>query len=199
MQTPSPPPSPAADPWPVTRPATLETERLLLRPWRDADLAPFAALNADPRVMEHFPSVLGRLDSDAAAARFRRAIAARGYGLWAVEVMGGAPFVGFTGLAPAPDDLPFAPAMEVGWRLAAAYWGRGYATEAAGAAVRFAFERLRLPEIVSFTVPANVRSVAVMRRLGLARDPAGDFVMPARAPGRVPRPHVLYRLRRPEG
>ncbi|MGJ3262975.1 MAG: GNAT family N-acetyltransferase [Salinarimonas sp.] len=190
-------PDGAPDPWPVTRPATLETERLLLRPWRDADLAPFAALNADPRVMEHFPSVLGRLDSDAAAARFRRAFAARGWGLWAVEVKGGAPFVGFTGLNPAPGDLPVAPAVEVGWRLAAEHWGRGYATEAARAAVDFAFARLRPPEVVSFTVPQNTRSIAVMSRIGLVRDPAGDFDMPAPRPGGAPRPHVLYRGRPP--
>ncbi|GGK24445.1 GNAT family N-acetyltransferase [Salinarimonas ramus] len=202
MRPPSPTPTPvdpSPDRWPMVRPARLETERLLLRPWRDADLAPFAALNADARVMEHFPSVLDRLDSDAAAGRFRAAYARRGYGLWAVEVKGGAPFIGFAGLAPAPDDLPFAPAMEIGWRLAADHWGVGYATEAARAALAFAFERLRLPEIVSFTVPENVRSIAVMRKIGLARDPAGDFLMPARRPGRVARLHVLYRLRRPEG
>lgn len=192
-----PAPDSADDPWPVTPPTTLETERLLLRPWRDADRAPFAALNADPRVMAHFPSVLGRLDSDAAVGRFRDGFARRGWGLWAVEVKGGAPFVGFTGLNPTRADLPFAPAVEIGWRLAAAHWGRGYASEAARAALGFAFERLRLPEIVSFAVPGNARSIAVMRRLGLAHDPAGDFAMPADRWGAAPRPHVLYRMRRP--
>ncbi|WP_349371571.1 GNAT family N-acetyltransferase [Salinarimonas sp.] len=180
--------------WPVTPPTTLETERLVLRPWRDADRAPFAALNADPAVMTFFPAVLDRLDSDAAAARFRARFDRHGWGLWAVEVKGGPAFVGFTGLNPAPETLPFAPAMEIGWRLARAAWGRGYATEAARAALRFGFERLRLPEIVSFTTPLNERSVAVMERLGLRRDRRGGFAHPAFPEGHRLRPHVLYRI-----
>lgn len=185
--------APAPTIWPVTPPTTLETERLVLRPWRDADRAPFAALNADPAVMAFFPAVLDRLDSDAAAARFRGRFDCHGWGLWALEVKGGPAFVGFTGLNPAPDTLPFAPAMEVGWRLARAAWGRGYATEAARAVLRFGFERLGLAEIVSFTTPLNRRSIAVMERLGLRRDQAGDFEHPGFPEGHRLRPHVLYR------
>lgn len=189
------PPGPTI--WPVTPQTTLETERLVLRPWRDADRAPFAALNADPEVMEHFPAVLGRLDSDAAAARFRARFDRHGWGLWALEVKGGPAFVGFAGLNPAPDAAPFAPAMEIGWRLAREAWGRGYATEAGRAALRFAFERLRLPEIVSFTTPLNRRSIAVMERLGLARDPRGDFAHPGIPAGHRLSRHVLYRIAAP--
>jgi RimJ/RimL family protein N-acetyltransferase len=152
----------------------IRTERLLLRQWRDDDLAPYAALNADPRVMEHFPALLTREQSDASAARIRAHLAAHGFGLWAVEPVGVAPFIGFTGLARPAFEAPFTPCVEIGWRLAAAYWGRGYATEAAAAALRDGFERLGLAEIVAFTVPANRRSRRVMERLGMRHDPAGS-------------------------
>lgn len=175
---------------------TLTTERLILRPWRDADLAPFAALNADPEVMAHFPMPLAREESDALAARIRGGLGAEGFGLWAVEVRGGAPFIGFVGLAAPSFSTHFTPCIEVGWRLARAHWGQGYASEAAEAAVADGFARLGLAEIVSFTVPANLRSRAVMERLGMTRDPADDFDHPRLPEGHPLRRHVLYRLSR---
>jgi RimJ/RimL family protein N-acetyltransferase len=127
---------------PMVLPTEISTPRLLLRPWRDADLAPFAALNADARVMEHFPAPLGRAESDAAAARIRSHLDAHGFGLWAVEVIGQTPFVGYTGLSRPRFDAHFTPCVEIGRRLAATHWGHGYATEAARAVLRVAFEQL---------------------------------------------------------
>jgi ribosomal-protein-alanine N-acetyltransferase len=177
----------------------LQTERLILRPWRDEDLAPFAALNADPRVREHFPSCLTRAESDASAQKIRASFDARGYGLWAAEEKGGAPFIGFIGIAEPAFTAHFTPCVEIGWRLAHAAWGRGYATEGARAALAFAFERLGLAEIISMTTPANVRSRRVMEKLGMRRDPADDFDHPNLAPGSPHRRHVLYRIRAPRG
>jgi RimJ/RimL family protein N-acetyltransferase len=174
----------------------LRTPRLVLRQWRDSDLAPFAKLNADPEVMHHFPSVLTRPESDALALGARALIASRGWGLWAVEVVDGAPFIGFVGLSQPRFEAHFTPAVEIGWRLASGHWGRGYATEGARAAIAFAFEELGLEEIVSFTTIANDRSRRVMERLGMTHDPADDFDHPLLAPGDPLRPHVLYRLRR---
>jgi RimJ/RimL family protein N-acetyltransferase len=141
-----------------------------------------------------FPSPLDRSASDALAERLDADLAGRGWGLWAVEVPGVAPFVGFVGLSPVPFDAPFTPATEVGWRLARAWWGRGYATEAARAALAVAFDELGLAEVVSFTVPANARSRAVMARLGMSHQPADDFDHPRLAPGHPLRRHVLYRI-----
>lgn len=174
----------------------IRTERLVLRAWCDADLGPFAELNADRRVAEHLPAPLTRAESDAMAGRIRDHFARHGYGLWAVEAPGVAPFLGFTGLSIPTFEAPFMPAVEVGWRLAPAFWGRGYATEAAHAALAYGFDTLRLAEIVSFTVPGNLRSRRVMERLHLRHDPDGDFDHP-RLPAEHPlRRHVLYRLRR---
>jgi ribosomal-protein-alanine N-acetyltransferase len=181
----------------VAEPVILRTERLILRPWRDDDLAPFAALNADPRVREHFPSCLTPAESDASAQKIRAAFDAQGYGLWAVEVAGGAPFIGFVGLAEPSFTAPFTPCVEIGWRLAHAAWGHGYATEAARAALAYAFERLRLAELVSMTTPANTRSRHVMEKLEMQRDPAEDFDHPNLPPRSPHRRHVLYRLRAP--
>ncbi len=174
------------------------TGRLWLRPWRDEDVEPFAALNADPRVMEHFPSVSTREQTEAQVARIRAHFAQHGWGFWAVEVPGVAPFVGFVGLNTVPFTAPFTPAVEVGWRIAQAHWGQGYATEGARAALDVAFLRLGLPEVVSFTVPANVRSRRVMEKLGMHRDPSEDFEHPRVPEGHPLRRHVLYRLRRSE-
>ena len=143
--------------------------------------------------------MLDRAASDAVAHRLRARFAAQGWGLWAVEVPGEVDFAGFVGLNPAPESVPFGPAIEVGWRLAPARWGKGYATEGARAAIAFAFGRLGLDEVVSFTVPANRRSIAVMERLGLTRDPADDFDHPGLPDGHPLRRHVLYRRRRPAG
>ena len=180
----------------MTAPA-LRTQRLILRPWRDEDLAPFAALNADPAVMEHFPSVLTRAESDAAAGRIREELAERGFGLWAVEVPDVSPFIGFTGLAVPRFTAHFTPAVEIGWRIAREHWGRGYAPEAARAALAHGFGALGLDEIVSFTAAGNARSRRVMEKLGKTHDAADDFEHPGLAPGHALRRHVLYRIRRP--
>lgn len=172
----------------------VRTERVWLRRWRDDDLEPFAALNADPEVMEHFPSVQTRAESDAAAARLRAFIETHGYGFWALELPGVAPFAGFVGLKPVPPEVPFAPAIEIGWRLARAYWGRGYATEAARAALEYGFTALQLDAIVAMTAASNLRSRRVMEAIGMQRDAAGDFEHPLVAEGHRVRPHVLYRL-----
>ena len=174
----------------------LRTERLLLRDWRDEDQAPFAEMNADPVVMEHFVATYDRARSDAAVDRIRERWADDGYGLWALERLDSGELIGYTGLSPAVFAAPFTPAVEVGWRLAAAHWGHGFATEAARASLRFGFETVGLAEIVSFTAVANVRSARVMERIGMRRDPAGDFEHPAVPVGHPVRPHVLYRLPR---
>lgn len=172
----------------------MKTGRLILREWTDADLEPFAALNADPLVMEHFPDPLDREASDATAGRIRAHFVRRGFGLWAVEVPGLAPFIGFTGLQVTPFREEW---IEIGWRLAREHWGRGYATEAARAALDYAFDTLKLDEVVSMTVPGNARSRRVMEKLGLTRDPADDFDHPRIPAGSPLRRHVLYRIRRP--
>jgi ribosomal-protein-alanine N-acetyltransferase len=181
-------------------PREIQTARLLLRRWRAGDLDAFAALNADARVMEHFPAPLSRAESDAVAARIEAHFDEHGFGLWAVEVFGGAPatMIGFAGLSRPRFELPTAagPCVEVGYRLAAEHWGHGYATEAARASLRFGFDELGLPEIVAFTVPANVRSRRVMERIGMHRDPADDFEHPLLPPGHPLRRHVLYRVSR---
>jgi RimJ/RimL family protein N-acetyltransferase len=176
--------------------AQLRTERLVLRDWRDSDLAPFAALNADPDVMRHFRGPLTRAESDAFAARIRAKLHEDGWGLWAVEVIGAEPFIGFVGLARHTFEAHFTPAVEVGWRLAKPAWGRGYAPEAARAALEFAFEELGLTEIVSMTAVGNANSRRVMDKLGMTYDPADDFDYPLLEEGHPSRRCVLYRLRR---
>lgn len=177
-------------------PRELRTARLLLRRWRDDDRAPFAALNADPRVMEHFPSLLTREESDARVARIEAHFDRHGFGLWAVEVVDVAPFAGFVGLAVTPFEAKFTPSIEIGWRLAAEFWGQGIATEGARAALAFGFESVGLDEILSFTVPANVRSRRVMEKIGMAHDPQNDFDHPLLPAGHPLQRHVLYRIRR---
>jgi RimJ/RimL family protein N-acetyltransferase len=174
----------------------LRTERTILREWTDDDLEPFARLNADPEVMRWFPKTLTRAESDDMAARIRRSLADDGWGLWALEVPGVSSFCGFVGLNPVRFEVHFAPATEIGWRLDRPWWGRGYATESARAVVDFSFGDLGLDEIVSMTTTGNVRSRAVMERLGMTRDPADDFDHPYVPVGSPVRPHVLYRLRR---
>ncbi|MEL6813681.1 MAG: GNAT family N-acetyltransferase [Cyanobacteria bacterium J06598_3] len=176
----------------------LETPRLRLRQWTKADKAPFAKLNADGRVMEYFPSALSRSQSDGLVDRLAGAIAQRGWGFWAVEVKNKHPFIGMVGISIPRTQLPFSspsnPCVEVGWRLDAPYWGYGYATEAAKTAVAFGFETLGLVEIVSFTALGNVRSQAVMERLGMARD-LQTFNYPGLA-GSPLEEHCLYRISR---
>lgn len=176
---------------------SLRTERLILRTWREADLEAFASLNADPAVMEFMPHLLERHESDEFAARFRAHFAEHGFGRWAVEIPGVAPFIGFVGLSKVAFHAPFTPCIEVAWRLTRSFWGKGYATEAARASIQDGFERLGLGEVCSFTVPANLRSRAVMERLGMSRDPGEDFDHPLLAPGHPLRRHVLYRIHKP--
>ena len=173
------------------------TERLVMRRWRASDREPFAAMSADPAVMEYYPSVADRRAADADVDRYEAHFEAHGFGLWAVEAPGVAPLIGYVGLSRPTFEAHFTPAVEVGWRLARAYWGRGYASEAAQAAVDVGFRELELDEIVSFTVPANFRSRRVMERLGMTRDPADDFDHPRLPEGHRLRRHVLYRLPRP--
>jgi ribosomal-protein-alanine N-acetyltransferase len=173
--------------------AHLRTDRLLLRGWTAADRAPFAALNADPEVMAHFPATLTRGQSDAMVDQVRAGLAERGWGLWAAELRESREFIGFVGLTPAPDDAPAAPATEIGWRIARPFWGRGLAPEAARAAADFGFTQAGLPELVSFTTAANTKSQRVMQKIGMTRDPAEDFVN-TRIPGWARAPHVIYRL-----
>jgi len=179
------------------RSPTLQTERLRLRRWRDSDRAPFAALNADPVVMEHMPSLLDRARCDDWVDRIEEHFDSRGFGLWAVEVPRVADFVGFVGIQVPSFEADFTPCVEIGWRLARAHWGRGYATEGARAALAFGFEEVGLDEIVAFTVPANQRSQRVMEKLGMRRSPAEDFDHPRMPEGHRLRRHILYRIARP--
>ena len=173
------------------------TPRTYLRQWQMEDREPFAALNADPKVMEFFPSLLSRAESDAFVERVGAHFAIEGFGLWALEVSG--EFAGFVGLIRPPFTAHFTPCVEIGWRLATRFWGKGHATEAAREALNFGFNQLGLREIVSLTVPANHRSRAVMERLGMHRTPADDFDHPRVAEGHPLRRHVLYRIKNPSG
>jgi RimJ/RimL family protein N-acetyltransferase len=174
---------------------TIRTGRLVMRRWRDADRAPFAAMNADPEVMRYFPATLDRAASDSLVDVIEARFDDQGFGLWALELPGTAGFIGFTGLNPMPPGVPGAGGMEVGWRLARAAWHQGYATEAATAAVDVAFNGTGLPELWSMTAVLNEPSQAVMRRLGMNRH--CHFEHPRIEPGHPIRPHVVYRLERP--
>jgi RimJ/RimL family protein N-acetyltransferase len=173
----------------------LQTSRLHLRDWRGSDLPAHAAMNADPQVTEFLPA-LNRAESDQRVARIREHFNLHGFGQWAVELIDGETFIGSVGLSVASFPAHFTPCVEVGWRLAYEHWGRGYATEAATAAIEFGFETLKLDEIVSFTVPENLRSRRVMERLGMTCSEADDFEHPLLAEGHRLRRHVLYRLSR---
>jgi RimJ/RimL family protein N-acetyltransferase len=180
----------------VLNPDDPRTDRLRLRRWRPEDRAPFAALNADPEVMRHFPAVMSRAESDALVDRIEAHFAEHGYGLWAVEVLETEEFIGFTGLSRVSFETPFTPAVEIGWPLARPAWGHGYATEAARAALTFGFDHADLAEIVSFTSLTNQRSQAVMQRLGMIRRAEEDFDHPRLDAGHPLRHHVLYRMKR---
>jgi RimJ/RimL family protein N-acetyltransferase len=177
-------------------PVILETPRLLLRPWRDEDRAPFAAQSGDPRVMAFFPRPLAPAESDELLARIRAHFDRHGYGWWAVEEKGGEPLLGYVGLEHCDYPVAFAPALTIGWRLGAEHWQAGFAHEAAEAALAFAFERLGVEEVVAFTVPANLQSLALMERLGMSYDARDDFQHPHMPPGHRLRHHLLYRLSR---
>ncbi len=176
---------------------TIRSERLILRRWRAEDLAPFAAMNADPLTMRFMPSVMTAAESQALIARFEEHHRLHGFGVWAAEVPGVAALIGYIGLQRVGFEAPFTPAIEIGWRLAPAYWGQGYATEGAKAVLRTGFEDLNLDQIVSFTVAANKPSWSVMERLGMTRDPAEDFDHPRLPVGHALRRHILYRKKFP--
>jgi ribosomal-protein-alanine N-acetyltransferase len=165
-----------------------------MRRWTGTDREPFAALNADPQVMEHFPAPLSRAESDALIDRIEARFDESGFGLWALEVAATGEFIGFAGLSVARFQAHFTPAVEIGWRLARSAWGHGYATEAALRALGYAFDDAHIDEVVSFTSVLNVRSQAVMRRIGMSRDPSGDFEHPLVPEGHRLRRHVLYRI-----
>lgn len=171
----------------------------MLRPWRDDDVAPFADLNADPEVMEHFPGAMSVEETVTMVERIREHFDRHGFGLWAIEPLPGQPvhgFIGFVGLAVPRFEADFMPCVEVGWRLRRDAWGHGYATEAAGAALSYGFAEVGLTEIVSFTTVGNQRSRAVMQRLGMTHEPDDVFEHPNVPEGHPVRPHVLYRMSR---
>lgn len=175
------------------KPVVIQTARLRLRPWREEDKSPLRELNADPRVMACFPSPLSASQSDALAERCQKLIEAQGWGFWAVECSTTQAFIGLVGLHAQPNALPFSPCVEIGWRLAYRYWGRGYASEAATGALRFGFDSLQLEEIVAFTAIGNLRSRAVMERIGMREDGTG-FDHPEVPQGHPLRRHCLYRI-----
>jgi RimJ/RimL family protein N-acetyltransferase len=178
----------------MVRGPEIKTQRLLLRRWRKTDLKGFAAINADPIVMEYFPSVLTEAETARMIARFEGHFQDHGYGLWAVEHGASGELVGFAGLVVPTFEAHFTPAVEVGWRLGQAHWGNGYATEAARGAIRFAFEQAELDEIVSFASPENTRSTQVMERLGMTHKAADDFNLPSVPEDSPVKRQVLYRL-----
>lgn len=175
----------------------ITTDRLILRPWKDDDVAPFAAMNADPQVMEFFPSLWTKAQSEESARRVQAAYARNGFCMFAAELRSSGQFIGFIGLTPLGFPIPGVaqPTVEIGWRLARAHWGKGLATEGAQAVVRYAFDTLRLKEIVAIAVPANVRSLRVMEKIGMKRAPELDFDHPRIAAGHPLRRHVVYILR----
>lgn len=177
---------------------TLTTDRLILRPWGEADLEPFALMNADPRVMEHFPGVMSPEDSERSYKTFMRHFEKYGWGFWAAHLKQANEFIGLIGIANIDFTAPFTPAVEIGWRLSFEHWGKGYASEGALASLKFGFETLNLDEIVSFTAEQNIRSQAVMERIGMHRDPKDDFDHPRLSAGHRLRRHVLYRLKSTE-
>lgn len=177
-------------------PDTIRTERLVLRRWREADIPPYAQLCANAHVMRFFPSTRSREESDAEAGWLSERFTADGFGPWAVEVPGLAPFIGFVGCWRVVRELPFTPAVEIGWRLNEPFWGKGYAVEAAKAALQDVFSRTDLPEIVAYTAVINAPSRRVMEKLGMIHDESGTFDHPALPEGHSLRRHVLYRLPR---
>jgi RimJ/RimL family protein N-acetyltransferase len=174
---------------------TLTTPRLTLREWRDDDLEPLAAMTSDRKVMHYFVDIRDRPRSDAWATRVRAHFERHGFGIWAVEAPGVAPFIGFVGLSTIPPGFPTGPGVEIVWTLARPFWRRGYALEAARATLDDGFNRLRLAEIHSFTAVVNAPSRALMERLGMQRDRGGDFENPHVPAGHPLRPHALYRVR----
>jgi RimJ/RimL family protein N-acetyltransferase len=173
------------------------TPRLLLRPWRDSDREPFAAMCSDPEVMEFFPSLLTREESDDLIDQIEAHRRQHGFSFFAAEWVGRVPFVGFVGIAHVLFEAPFTPAVEVGWRLARPYWGHGLATEGAAAVLNYGLQKLKLEQIVAFAVASNIRSRRVMEKIGMTHDRQGDFNHPGFPEGHPLRRHVLYRMNSP--
>jgi 3-dehydroquinate dehydratase / shikimate dehydrogenase len=176
-------------------PVILKTKRLILRPWCEEDLEPFARMNADPRVREYFSSILSKEVSDQHARYHRDYIQTHGWGFWAVEVPNVAKFIGFIGLEEVYFSAHFTPAVEIGWRLAFDYWGHGYASEGAKACLQYGFETLKLKEIVAYTATNNKRSIRVMKKMGMIHSPSDDFDHPDLSPDSEVRRMVLYRIK----
>lgn len=174
----------------------LHGERVLLRDWRDDDLPAWVAMNADPAVRRHFPGVLDEAAALGEASRIRAHAEREGFTFWALEIPGVTDFAGCVGLIRTGFDAHFTPCVEIGWRLAQAHWGKGYASEAARLALVYGFDPLQRDEIVALTVPANLPSQAVMQRIGMQRDPADDFDHPRLAAGHPLQRHLLYRIKR---
>lgn len=176
----------------------IKTERLILRPWQGEDLEPFIQLNQDPRVMEFFPKLRSSSESEMDVERISSHIEQYGWGLWAVSLIENSEFIGFIGLANVLFDAHFTPAVEIGWRLGFNHWRKGYATEGALASLKYAFEVLKLDEVVSFTTVRNIRSRAVMEKIGMKYDQKGDFNHPKVEYGHSLRKCVLYRIKKDE-
>ena len=174
--------------------AEIGTERLIMRGWRESDLAPWAAMNADPEVRRYLGPLQTFEQAEAWVLNFQDDLDRYGFGFWALEVRASGEFIGFTGLDTVDEVMPFT-GVEIGWRLARPAWGHGYATEAALAALAYGFGTMGLPEIVAVTMARNERSRAVMRRIGMTRDPAEDFDDPDVEEGPLRR-YVVYRKRR---
>lgn len=176
----------------------LETPRLLLRPWKDSDLDPFAALNADPDVMEFFPKLMTREETSAMVERIKARYAEDSFCFWAAEEKETGNFIGFIGLGRPSFEAHFMPCVEIGWRLARPYWGKGYAPEGAREVLRDGFERSNLNEILALTAVLNTKSIRVMEKISMHHDPADDFLHPALEDGHYLKPHVLYRITQKE-
>ena len=172
----------------------LQTQRLILRDWQPTDIEHFAQMNADAEVMKYFPATLSRQESEGLFERIQNHHQTHGFGWWAVEEQGTGTFIGFIGLSVPTFQAHFTPAVEVGWRLARAFWGKGYATEGARKAISYGFEVIGLTEIVSFTAQSNLRSIAVMKRLGMTHQEADNFDHPSLPSGHPLQRHVLYRI-----
>jgi RimJ/RimL family protein N-acetyltransferase len=176
----------------------IQTERLLLRRWKEEDREPFYRLNSDPRVMEFMPACLTHPESDLLFDRINEHFRKHDFGLYAAELREDESFIGFVGLSVPSFEARFTPCVEIGWRLSAVHWGRGLAAEGARVVVKRAFDELGLDELVSFTVPENARSRRVMEKIGMTHDESEDFDHPNLVERHPLRRHVLYRLRRPE-
>lgn len=175
----------------------LMTERIRLRQWQPADLPSLTALCTNDRVMEFFPTLLNEAEINAFFQRHQQMITIRGFGFWLAERRDNNAFIGFIGLSEPKFSAHFTPCVEIGWRLMPHAWDQGFATEGAKACLQYGFERLGLPEIVSLTARINVRSEAVMKRLGMHRDSSDDFDHPLVTAGHRLRPHILYRKAAP--